>query len=112
MQYVGSLSNLLLFPVASNDNDDLLALPAPADELRIIRELKRILRQENRETGVLLHSRKDRDFFQEIIDAERYILLRYFTLSPPEVLLRRLRRHILDAYLFPKPRTKRKKKRQ
>ncbi len=109
MQYVGSFQNLLLFPAASNDNEDLLALSSPADELQIIRALKRILYQENKETGILLHSRKERFFFQEIIDAEQYITLRYFTSSPPELMLRQLKRHILDNYLFPKRRARRKR---
>lgn len=61
---------------------------------------------ENSDTGILLCSRKERRFFQEIIDAERYILLRYFTLNTPERVLRALKRHILDTYLAPKIRRK------
>ena len=95
-------------PVASNDNDDLLALPSPSFDLHFLRELKRVLREENSQSGMLLRSRRERRFFQEIADAERYILLRYFTVNTPEKILRTLRRHILDTYLSPK--TSRKKK--
>lgn len=102
MQYVGVFHGLHFLPVASNDNDDLLSLSAPANELCLLRALKYILRQENLQTGMLLRSRKERFFFQEIIDAERYILLKYFTISPPDNVLRQLKRHIMDTYLFPR----------
>jgi hypothetical protein len=103
---MGQFINFTFLPVASNDNDDLLALPFPSFDLALIRELKYELRKENAQTGILLCSRKERRFFQEINDAERYILLRYFTFNVPEILLRRLKRHILDNYLFPKRRRK------
>jgi hypothetical protein len=108
MQYVGVFQDLQFLPVASNDNDDLLALCAPANELNVLRALKYILRQENLETGILLRSRKERFFFQEVMDAERYILLKYFTISPPENVLRQLKRHIMDTYLFPRRKRTRK----
>lgn len=102
MQYIGKCLNFTFLPVASNDNEDLLALPFPALDLALIRAIKRELHEENKETGILLCSRKKRRFFQEVIDAERYILLRYFTVNTPEMILRHLKRHILDRYLFPK----------
>ncbi|MFW0777011.1 MAG: hypothetical protein ACN2B6_04755 [Rickettsiales bacterium] len=110
MQYIGCCQDFTFLPVASNDNDDLLALLSPSLDLHLIQEMKKILREENSETGMLLRSRKERKFFQEVLDAERYILLRYFTLNAPEKMLRTLKRHILDSYLSPKPK-KRKKKR-
>ena len=106
MQYVGVVQDLQFLPVASNDNDDLLDLSDPADELYLLRALKSILQKENSETGMLLRSRKERFFFQEILDAERYILLKYFTITPQESLIRNLKRHIMDTYLFPKRRRK------
>jgi hypothetical protein len=108
MQYVGRCLNFTFLPVASNDNDDLLAFAVPSFDLSIIRGIKHEMREENAETGMLLCSRKDRLFFQEVVDAERYIVLRYFTNATPEEVLRRLKRHILDNYLFPK--IKRRKK--
>jgi hypothetical protein len=57
---------------------------------------------------MLLKSARERRFFQEVLDAERYIMLRYFTKSTPEATLRALKRHILDRYLCPKPRRSRK----
>jgi len=102
MQDIGRCLNFTFLPVASNDNDDLLALPFPSFDLHTIRELKNLLREDNSETGLLLSSRKERRFFQEIIDAERYIILRYFTHNVPEFILRRLKRRILDNYLAPK----------
>jgi len=104
MQYVGQCLNFIFLPVASNDNDDLLSFAFPSFDLAIIREIKDELHAENAETGILLNSRKQRRFFQEVVDAERYILLRYFTSGTPENTLRRLKRHILDNYLFPKRR--------
>ena len=106
MQDVVNFLNFIFLPVASNDNDDLLALPQPSVDLAIIRALKREMREENAANGLLLRSRKQRRFFQEIIDAERYIILRYFSVATPEILLRRLKRHILDNYLSPKRRRK------
>jgi hypothetical protein len=43
------------------------------------------------------------------IAAFAYILLRYFSHNPPEDVLRQLKRHILDEYLFPRGKRKRKK---
>jgi hypothetical protein len=108
MQYVGRCLNFNFLPVASNDNDDLLSFAIPSFDLSIIRDIKRELREENAETGVLLCSRKDRRFFQEVVDAERYILLRYFSMDTPEITLRRLKRYILDHYLFPKMKRRRR----
>jgi hypothetical protein len=102
MKYIGQCIHFTFLPVASNDNDDLLALRFPSFDLALIREIKQELRSDNAETGILLSSRKERRFFQEVLDAERYILLRYFTLNTPEIILRRLKRHILDNYLFPR----------
>lgn len=109
MQYVGCVHHFPVLPVASNDNDDLLALSIPSFDLAFIRAIKRDMREENAETGILLRSRKERRFFQEVTDAERYIILRYFTMDTPEITLRRLKRHILDNYLF--PRLKRRRRR-
>lgn len=109
MQYMGQLLNFTFLPVASNDNEDLLDFSVPSADLSVIRRLKRELTLENAETGMLLQSRKARHFFQEVLDAERYILLRYFTLNAPEEVVRQLKRHILDAYLFPKMKRRRKK---
>ena len=39
-------------------------------------------------TGMLLRSAKARRFFQEVQDAERYILMRYFSDNPCESALR------------------------
>lgn len=108
MQYVGQCLNFTFLPVASNDNEDLLSFSVPSLDLSIIRRLKRELRDENALTGMLLNSRKARRFFQEVVDAERYIVLRYFSLNPPEDVLRQLKRHILDQYLFPRGRRKKK----
>lgn len=108
MQYVGRCLNFVFLPVASNDNDDLLALPFPAFDLATIRDIKQQLRDENACTGLLLTSRKERRFFQEVVDAERYILLRYFSHNTPEDAVRKLKRHILDNYLFPRKRRKKK----
>lgn len=107
MQDIGQCRNIIYLPVASNDNEDLLSFTFPLLDLAFIRELKNDLRMENAENGILLHSRRQRRFFQEVIDAERYIMLRYFTFNVPEDMLRRLKRHILDHYLFPKPRKRR-----
>ncbi len=109
MQYIGSCLNFTFLPVASNDNDDLLSLPFPALELSIIREIKRELCLENQQSGILLRSRRERRFFQEVTDAERYIVLRYFTHGACEQVLRELKRHIVSTYLFPRKRRSRKK---
>lgn len=111
MQYIACCHNFTFLPVASNDNDDLLALAIPSFDLAFIRDIKYELRLENAQSGILLRSRKERRFFQEVVDAERYILLRYFTVNVPELTLRRLKRHILDQYLFPRLKRKRRKKR-
>jgi len=108
MQYVGLSLNLPFLAVASNDNEDLLSFAIPSFDLSLIRDLKRELRAENAETGMLLSSIKARRFFQEVIDAERYILLRYFTPYSCENTVRALKRHILDSYLFPKTKRRRK----
>ena len=110
MQHLGSYLNFYFLPVASNDNEDLLSLPFPAFDLALIREIKCQLQHANKESGILLNSRKERRFFQEVIDAERYIMLRYFSLNPPELTLRKLKRHILDKYMFPKKSSRRRKK--
>lgn len=111
MQYVGYCYDFTFLPAASNDNDDLLALSVPSYDLAFIRDIKRHLRQENAQSGILLSSRKERRFFQEVVDAERYIMLRYFTLNAPESVLRSLKRHILDHYFFPRMKRRRKNKR-
>ncbi len=110
MQYVGRCHNLVFLPVASNDNDDLLALSTPFYDLSLIREVKQQLLMENMFTGVLLSSRKERRFFQEILDAERYIVMRYFTAIVREEAINALKRHIVSSYLCPKPRRGRKKR--
>ncbi len=110
MQHIGWYHDFTFLPVASNDNEDLLSLPFPAFELSVIQEIKQSMRVENAETGILLRSRRERLFFQEVVDAERYILLRYFTFSVPEDALRRLKRYILDNYLSPNRRRRSKKK--
>ncbi len=109
MQDVGFSLNFTFLAVASNDNEDLLSFAIPTVDLSLIRTLKRELREENAKTGMLLHSAKARRFFQEVLDAERYITLRYFTAYTPEDTLRQLKRHILDSYLFPKMKRRRKK---
>lgn len=111
MQYMGWFLNFNFLPVASNDNDDLLALPFPSFDLALVRDIKHALKEENTRSGVLLSSRKERRFFQEVLDAEHYIMLRYFTVNACEDLLRRLERRILDSYLFPR-RKKQKKSTQ
>jgi hypothetical protein len=110
MQYIGSCHNFTFLPVASNDNDDLLALMLPSIDLAFIREIKHDMREENAITGALLKSRKERRFFQEVVDAEQYILLRYFTKNACEDQIRRLKRYILDNYLFPRMKRARKRK--
>lgn len=104
MQYVDLFHEFDFLPMASNDNDDLLAIDTPESNLSIIRSLKNEMREENALNGLLLRSRRKRKFFQEIQDAEVYILLRYFTAKPDYRLLRKLKRHILDHYLFPRVR--------
>ncbi|MBY0408157.1 MAG: hypothetical protein K2Q01_10730 [Rickettsiales bacterium] len=88
----------------------MLSFQIPSFDLSLIRDIKRELREENAITGMLLHSKRDRRFFQEVVDAERYIILRYFTYGTPEATLRALKRHILDRYLFPKLKRKKSKK--
>ncbi len=88
-------------PVASNDNDDLLAPASPADELRTIRMVKQLVYEENRKTGYLLSKPSERRFLDEILDAERYLVLRFFTANASKTALSKLRRHILDSYLSP-----------
>ena len=102
MQYVDGCFSFHFLPVASNDNDDLLAIDAPHSNLDLIRRLKEDMRAENAANGLLLRSRKQRRFFQEIVDAELYILLRYFSVMPDRAMMARLKRRILDLYLFPK----------
>ena len=102
MQYIGCCLNFNFLPVASNDNDDLLALTFPSFDLALVRDIKYALKEENTKSGVLLSSRKERRFFQEVLDAERYIMLRYFTVGAPQDVLRSLKRRILDSYLFPR----------
>jgi hypothetical protein len=109
MQHIGWYHDFTFLPVASNDNEDLLALPFPAFELTVIQEIKKSMRIENAQSGILLRSRRERLFFQEVVDAERYILLRYFTLCAPEKTLRSLKRYILDHYLSPYRRRRGKK---
>lgn len=102
MQYVDRFHSFDFLPVASNDNDDLLAIDTPETNLNFIRCLKQEMRDENAFDGLLLRSRRKRKFFQEVLDAENYILLRYFTAKPNHPLMRKLKRHILDHYLFPR----------
>ena len=109
MQYVGRCLNFNFLPVASNDNDDLLSFAFPSFDLSVIRGIKLDMKAENAETGFLLQSRKERRFFQEVIDAERYIVLRYFTNSVSEDMIRDLKRYILNTYLFPKKRRRKAK---
>lgn len=101
MQYVDRCLSFDFLPVASNDNDDLLAIDTPQNNLAVVRALKNDMRAENSENGLLLRSRKQRRFFQEIVDAERYITLRYFSAVPDMNYLAKLKRRILDLYLFP-----------
>ena len=108
MQYVERCLDFTFLPVGSNDNDDLLSFCVPSFDLSIIQEIKSELRAENALNGMLLCSRKERRFFEEVTAAERYILLRYFTQNAPELSLRRLKRSILDKYLFPKKKKSRK----
>jgi hypothetical protein len=109
MQYIGRCHNFVFLPVASNDNDDLLALNSPCYDLSLIRKIKWQLLTENMETGMLLASRKERRFFQEILDAERYIVMRYFTKGAPEEAIRALKYYIISSYLCPKRKRGRKK---
>jgi len=106
MQYIGQCHNIIYLPVASNDNEDLLCFTFPLVDLAFVRELKNDMRLQNSETGILLSSRKERRFFQEVVDAERYIILRYFTFGAPEEMILQLKRYILNHYLFPKRRRK------
>ncbi len=112
MQYIGQCRNVIHLPVASNDNEDLLYFPFPAVDLAFVRALKNDMRLQNSESGILLHSRKERLFFQEIIDAERYLLMRYFMYNVPEESIRELKRYILNTYLFPKPRKRKSAKKK
>ena len=102
MQYVDRYHSFDFLPVASNDNDDLLAIDAPHANLSMIQSLKYEMREENAQNGLLLRSRRKRKFFQEVLDAEYYIMLRYFSAKPDREIMQKLRRHILDNYLFPK----------
>lgn len=104
MQDVDHFYGFDFLPIASNDNDDLLAIATPEQNLTFIRYLKHEMLEENAQDGLLLRSRRKRRCFQEILDAEDYILLRYFSRQPDMALLRRLKRHILDHYLFPRMR--------
>jgi hypothetical protein len=112
MQHIGRCFNFTFLPVASNDNDDLLALAIPSADLAFIRDIKLEMRNENALSGLLLSSRKERRFFQEVVDAERYIIMRYFTRNASEDALRKLKRHILDNYLFPRLKKSRRKKKK
>lgn len=109
MQYVGHLHNVEFLPAASNDNEDLLSLNFPSFDLALIRKIKLSLREENIESGILLSSRKERRFFQEIVDAERYIVMRYFTPNVCEKAVRALKRHIMNSYLMPRKSPRKKK---
>jgi len=109
MLYVGHRLNVSFLAQASNDNDDLLDFATPAADLALIREIKDELRLENMDNGQLLCSRKNRRYFEEVVAAERYIVLKYFTHGTPEATLRHLKRHILDQYLFPRKKRGRKK---
>ncbi len=102
MQYIEHIGRFIFLPVASNDNDDLLAVESPHCNLAFIRSMKREMQDENAHNGLLLRSRKKRRFFQEIQDAENYILMRYFSPAADSSRLNRLKRHILDRYLFPR----------
>ena len=102
MQYIEHIGRFIFLPVASNDNDDLLAIESPHHNLAFIRGMKREMQDENAQDGLLLRSRKKRRFFQEIQDAENYILMRYFSSTTDIAHLNRLKRHILDRYLFPR----------
>ncbi|MDX1974422.1 MAG: hypothetical protein SFT92_01975 [Rickettsiales bacterium] len=106
MQNLAQFLNFFFLPVASNDNEDLLALRSPSCDLALIRELRDELLAQNALNGILLRSRKERRFFQEISDAERYILLRYFTPNAPQQVIEELKRHILNNYLIPRRRKK------
>jgi hypothetical protein len=110
MQYIEQYRKVIPLPVASNDNEDLLDFPTPAANLAIVRELKKDMRSENAENGMLLSSRKQRHFFQEVVDAERYLLMRYFMCNVPEDVIRAFKRYILDHYLFPRRRRPGRKK--
>ena len=103
MLHIGCFSDITYLAVASNDNDDLLAPSSPAQELYLIKLVKALVREENAITGELLRSQEERRFFQEILDAERYLTLRYFTFNTPKDVVNKLKRHILDTYLSPDP---------
>ncbi len=109
MQYIGRCHNLVFLPVASNDNDDLLDLSAPSFDLALIRDIKQQLLMENKFTGALLSSRRERRFYQEVVDAERYIVMRYFSPDATQEMIRELKYYIISNYLCPKPRRGRKK---
>jgi hypothetical protein len=110
MQHIGQSLSFTFLPVASNDNEDLLSFSIPSADLSFVQSIKHELQLENAVTGMLLHSKKSRKFFQEVVDAERYIMMRYFSANPCEQAIRELKRHILDEYLFPKKKRGRKKK--
>lgn len=61
---------------------------------------------ENKFTGILLSSRKERRFYQEIVDAERYITMRYFSSNVTKEMIRELKYYIVSNYLCPKPKRK------
>lgn len=109
MQHIGQCFSFNFLPVASNDNDDLLSFSIPSVDLTFVQSLKYELQLENAATGILLHSKKSRKFFEEVVAAERYIMLRYFSCNPSQEAIRRLKRHILDTYLVPKKRRKRRR---
>jgi len=102
MRYLDFFHRFPTLQVAVNDNEDLLAIDSPEMNLAFIRSMKREMQSENAHNGLLLRSRKKRRFFQEILDAETYILMRYFNVGLEPVRLNRLKRHILDRYLFPR----------
>lgn len=102
MRYIDFHHRFHFLPVASNDNEDLLAIESPHCNLAFIRSMKLEMQEENAHNGLLLRSRKKRKFFQEILDAENYILMRYFSAHPDVTTLNKLKRHILDRYLFPR----------
>lgn len=108
MQYIGRCHNFVFLPVASNDNDDLLAFSSPSYDLMIVREIKQQMLAENRDSGELLSSRRERRFFQEVLDAERYIVMRYFDHRAKEEAIRALKDYILTNYLCPKSNRRRK----
>ena len=106
MQYVDHLHGFSwgfdFLLVASNDNDDLLATASPEEYLNVLRSLIDEMLATHRDTGILLRSRRRRRTFQQLLDAQRYVLLRYFSAKPDMVMLGKLRRYLLDRYLMPR----------